>query len=50
MLAKLQTFSLLGIEAAPVEVEVDDSPAELPKHAASIDPRSRWASCPAAGN
>ena len=31
MLAKLQTFSLLGIEALPVEVEVDVSPASLPK-------------------
>ena len=31
MLAKLQTFALLGIEAVPVEVEVDVSPAGLPK-------------------
>jgi len=31
MLAKLQTYSLLGIEALPVEVEVDVSPAGLPK-------------------
>ena len=31
MLAKLQTFSLLGIEALPVEVEVDISPGALPK-------------------
>ena len=31
MLAKLKTFSLLGIEAIPVEVEVDVSPAALPK-------------------
>ncbi len=31
MLAKLTTFSLLGIEALPVEVEVDVSPAGLPK-------------------
>ena len=31
MLAKLQTFSLLGIEAVPVEVEVDVSPGALPK-------------------
>jgi len=31
MLAKLKTFSLLGIDAAPVEVEVDVSPAGLPK-------------------
>lgn len=31
MLAKLQTFSLLGIEALPVEVEVDVSHAALPK-------------------
>ena len=31
MLSKLQTFSLLGIEALPVEVEVDVSPGALPK-------------------
>jgi hypothetical protein len=31
MLAKLRTFSLLGIEALPVEVEVDVSPGALPK-------------------
>src|SRR5687767_5510013 len=31
MLAKLKTFSLLGIDALPVEVEVDVSPAALPK-------------------
>jgi magnesium chelatase family protein len=31
MLAKLQTFSLLGIEAVAVEVEVDVSPSGLPK-------------------
>ena len=31
MLAKLTTFSLLGIDALPVEVEVDVSPAGLPK-------------------
>jgi len=31
MLAKLKTFSLAGIEALPVEVEVDVSPAGLPK-------------------
>lgn len=31
MLAKLKTFSLLGIEAVPVEVEVDVSPGALPK-------------------
>jgi len=31
MLAKLQTFSLLGIDAVPVEVEVDVSPGALPK-------------------
>lgn len=31
MLSKLQTFSLVGIEALPVEVEVDVSPAALPK-------------------
>ena len=31
MLAKLQTFSLVGIEAVPVEVEVDVSAGALPK-------------------
>jgi len=31
MLAKLRTFSMLGIEALPVEVEVDVSPGALPK-------------------
>lgn len=31
MLAKLQTFALSGIEAVPVEVEVDVSPGALPK-------------------
>jgi magnesium chelatase family protein len=31
MLAKLKTFSLLGIEALPVEVEVDVSPCALPR-------------------
>ncbi|GAB6166249.1 YifB family Mg chelatase-like AAA ATPase [Thermostilla marina] len=31
MLAKLTTFSLLGIDAATVEVEVDVSPSGLPK-------------------
>ncbi len=31
MLAKLKTFALSGIEAVPVEVEVDVSPAGLPK-------------------
>jgi magnesium chelatase family protein len=31
MLAKIHTFSLLGIEALPVEVEVDISPGALPK-------------------
>jgi magnesium chelatase family protein len=31
MLAKLKTFSLLGIEAVPVEVEVDVSASGLPK-------------------
>ena len=31
MLAKLRTFSLLGIDALPVEVEVDVSPGALPK-------------------
>lgn len=31
MLAKLYTYSLLGIDAVPVEVEVDISPGALPK-------------------
>src|SRR6516162_2918081 len=31
MLAKLHTYSLLGIDAVPVEVEVDVSPGALPK-------------------
>ena len=31
MLAKLQTYSLVGIDALPVEVEVDVSPSGLPK-------------------
>ena len=31
MLAKLATFSMLGIDALPVEVEVDVSPGALPK-------------------
>ena len=31
MLSKLQTYSLLGIDALPVEVEVDISPGALPK-------------------
>src|SRR5438874_6166456 len=31
MLAKLRTFALVGIDAVPVEVEVDAVPAQLPK-------------------
>src|SRR4051794_2069299 len=31
MLAKLASYTLIGIEAAPVEVEVDVSPGALPK-------------------
>ena len=31
MLTKLFTFSLFGIEAVPVEVEVDISPGAMPK-------------------
>lgn len=31
MLAKLQTYSLVGIKASPVEVEVDVSPSAIPK-------------------
>ncbi|MEZ6102908.1 MAG: YifB family Mg chelatase-like AAA ATPase [Pirellulaceae bacterium] len=32
MLAKLKTYSMLGIEAIPVEVEVDVSPSNSPKY------------------
>ena len=31
MLAKLSSYTLVGIDAAPVEVEVDVSPASMPK-------------------
>lgn len=31
MLSKLHTYSLFGIQAAPVEVEVDISPGAMPK-------------------
>jgi magnesium chelatase family protein len=31
MLAKLNTFALVGIDAVPVEVEVDNSYASMPK-------------------
>jgi magnesium chelatase family protein len=31
MLARLRTFALVGIDAVPVEVEVDTAPASLPK-------------------
>lgn len=31
MLAKLETYSLLGIDALPVEAEVDVSPGATPK-------------------
>src|SRR3989442_15972933 len=31
VLAKLRTFALLGIDAVPVEVEVDAVPAQMPK-------------------
>src|SRR5215218_835076 len=31
MMAKLSTFALVGIDAVPVEVEVDVSPGALPK-------------------
>src|SRR3954463_14454060 len=31
MLAKLNTFALVGIDAVPVEVEVDNSYAQFPK-------------------
>jgi magnesium chelatase family protein len=31
MLAKLNTFALVGIDAVPVEVEVDNSPSNFPK-------------------
>ena len=41
MLAKLKTFSLLGIDAHPVEVEVDASPAAMPKTVLVACPGSR---------
>ena len=31
MLAQLNTFALVGIDAVPVQVEVDTAPAQLPK-------------------
>ena len=31
MLAQLRTFALIGIDAVPVEVEVDTAPAQMPK-------------------
>ena len=31
MLAQLRTFALMGIDAVPVEVEVDTAPANMPK-------------------
>src|SRR3954452_22100964 len=31
MLSKLSSYTLIGIDAAPVEVEVDVSPASMPK-------------------
>ena len=31
MLSKLASYTLVGIEAAPVEVEVDVSPSNVPK-------------------
>ena len=31
MLAQLRTFALLGIDAVPVDVEVDTAPAREPK-------------------
>ncbi len=31
MLAQLNTFALLGIDAVPVQVEVDTSPAQQPR-------------------
>ena len=31
MLAQLRTFALLGIDAVPVDVEVDTAPAQMPK-------------------
>ena len=42
MLAKLKTYSLVGIEALPVEVEVDVSPSGLPKQVhLRINPRKQ---------
>ena len=31
MLAQLNTFALVGIDAVPVQVEVDTAPAQMPK-------------------
>ena len=31
MLAKLNTFALVGIDAVPVEVEVDNTPSQFAK-------------------
>ena len=31
MLAQLRTFALVGIDAVPVEVEVDTAPSQMPK-------------------
>jgi hypothetical protein len=42
MLAKLTTFSLVGIEALPVEVEVDVSPAGLPRTVLAGTHEPRW--------
>ena len=44
MLAKLKTFTLVGIEALPVEVEVDVSPSGLPKqvHLGILHPNAKW--------
>ena len=31
MLAQLRTFALIGIDAVPVDVEVDTAPSQMPK-------------------
>ena len=38
MLAKLNTFALVGIDAVPVEVEVDNSPLSCPRRSSSACP------------
>jgi hypothetical protein len=50
MLAKLKTLTLVGIDAIPVEVEVDVSPARLPKTVLVGSCYQKWKTTPTAGN